>query len=74
MLAEARLVPCCRIAAVTAAAAGVDKAIVVADMVATMEAFGANSRGRVDLARDASIRHAAALPDGAAANALGLRA
>ena len=58
--------PRSRIATVAAAAAGVHEAVVVADVLAAMEAFGTHCRRGIHFAREAPVGDAATLPHDAA--------
>ena len=58
--------PSTRIATVAAAAAGMHEAVVVADVLAAMEAFGTHCRRGIHFAREAPVGDAATLPHDAA--------
>ena len=58
--------PSTRIATVAAAAAGVHEAVVVADVLAAMEAFGTHCRRGINFARETPVGDAATLPHDAA--------
>jgi hypothetical protein len=59
-------VPSTRIATVAAAAAGVHEAVVVADVLDAMEAFGTHCRRGINFARETPVGDAATLPHDAA--------